>query len=140
MVDLDLRTNRVSVVTDLHDDLPRLVADRGQLQQVFLNLIINAIEAMDSSAERARLLRVSSNMVQGSADIMVSIEDSGRGTEGEDKARIFKPFYTTKSAGTGIGLAICKSIVESHYGSLRISANTPFGAIFEMTLPTGDFE
>jgi signal transduction histidine kinase len=138
MVDLDLRTHRVLVVTDLRSDLPQLVADRGQLHQVFLNLITNAIEAMDSVTDRARRLRVSSDMIEGSSNIVVSIEDTGTGIDGSDSVRVFEPFYTTKSNGTGIGLAICKSIVESHRGSLRASANKPFGAIFEVTLPTGD--
>jgi signal transduction histidine kinase len=138
MVDLDLRTHRVLVATDLRNDLPQLVADRGQLHQVFLNLVTNAIEAMDSTTDRAHQLLVSSNMIEGSSDIVVRIEDSGRGIEGGDKDRIFEPFYTTKPTGTGIGLAICKSIIESHRGNLRASVNKPFGAIFEVTLPTGD--
>jgi signal transduction histidine kinase len=137
MIDLDLRTHRVLIATDLRTDLPQLLADRGQLQQVFLNLITNAIEAMDSVGGRARVLRVRSNMIQGSSNILVSVEDSGTGIEG-DKGRVFESFYTTKSAGTGIGLAVCKSIIESHRGSLRASANKPFGTIFEVTLPTGD--
>jgi signal transduction histidine kinase len=138
IVDLDLRTNRILVSTALRDDLPQLVADRGQLHQVFLNLIANAIEAMGSVTDRARQLRVSSNIVEGSSNIVVSIEDSGPGLDSSDKVRVFVPFYTTKPAGTGIGLAICKSIIESHRGSIRASANQPFGAIFEVTLPTGD--
>lgn len=138
IVDLDLRTNRILVSTALRDDLPQLVADRGQLHQVFLNLITNAIEAMGSVTDRARQLRVSSNIVEGSSNIVVSIEDSGPGLDSSDKVRVFVPFYTTKLAGTGIGLAICKSIIESHRGSIRASANQPFGAIFEVTLPTGD--
>jgi signal transduction histidine kinase len=138
IVDLDLRTHSVSVFTDLRNDLPQLVADRGQLHQVFLNLITNAIDAMDSVTDRARQLRVSSNVIEGSSNIVVRIEDSGTGIDGSDNVSVFEPFYTTKSTGTGIGLSICKSIIEAHHGNVRASANKPFGAIFEVTLPTGD--
>ena len=138
MVDLDLRTKRVSVRTDLRSDLPQLVADRGQLQQVFLNLIMNAIDAMSSVTDRARVLRVSSDIIQETSNVVVTVEDSGTGIEGEDSDRIFEPFFTTKSAGTGIGLTICRMIIEAHGGSLRASANEPYGTIFHVTLPSGD--
>jgi signal transduction histidine kinase len=138
MVDGDLRVQRVSVETELRIGLPQLVADRGQLQQVFLNLIANAIEAMDSISDRARILRVSSNIFREPPGVVVTVEDTGMGISGEDKDRIFEPFYTTKSAGTGIGLSICRSIVESHGGSLRASANEPYGTTFYVTLPNID--
>jgi signal transduction histidine kinase len=138
MVELDLRNHRVSVTTELRDGLPQLLADRGQLQQVFLNLIMNAIEAMGSVTDRARVLRVSSDIIQEPSGISVAVEDSGTGIKGEDKDLIFEPFFTTKSTGTGIGLSICRSIIESHGGSLRVSANKPYGTIFQVTLPTGD--
>jgi signal transduction histidine kinase len=138
LVDLELRTQQVTVTTDLRNGLPPLFADRGQLQQVFLNLAMNAIEAMSSVTGRARVLRVRSDMVEGSADVVVTVADSGSGIEGENKDRIFEPFYTTKSTGTGIGLTICRVIIESHGGSLRASANEPHGTIFQVTLPNGD--
>ena len=138
MVDLDLRNQRVSVTTDLRYGLPQLLADRGQLQQVFLNLIMNAIEAMGSGTDRARVLRVSSDIIQETSDVVVTVEDSGTGIGGRDKDRIFQPFFTTKSTGTGIGLTICRSIIESHGGTLRASANKPYGTIFQVTLPSGD--
>jgi signal transduction histidine kinase len=138
MVDLDLLTQRVSVATDLRNGLPQLLADRGQLQQVFLNLITNAIEAMGSLTDRARVLRVRTDFAQKSANVLVTIEDSGMGITAEENERIFEPFFTTKSAGTGIGLTICRSIIDSHGGSLRASANKPYGTIFQVTLPTGD--
>jgi signal transduction histidine kinase len=136
--DHELRTHRVSVRTDLRNGLPQMVADRGQLQQVFQNLITNAIEAMDSVTDRARVLRVSSDIIQGSSDVVVTVEDTGTGIEGKDKDRIFEPFFTTKSTGTGIGLAICRVIIEAHGGSFRVSTNNPYGTIFQVTLPTGD--
>jgi signal transduction histidine kinase len=139
MVALDLRNQGVSVKTDLRNGLQQLHADRGQLQQVFLNLIMNAIEAMGSVTDRARVLRVSSDIIHEPSGIAITIEDSGTGIKGGDKDRIFEPFFTTKSTGTGIGLAICRSIIDSHGGSLRVSANTPYGTIFQVTLSSGDF-
>jgi signal transduction histidine kinase len=138
MVDVDLRTQRISVSTELREGIPRLLADRGQLQQVFLNLIMNAIEAMRSITDRARLLRVRSDTIQGSSGVLVTVEDSGTGIDREDRDRIFDPFFTTKSSGTGIGLTICRSIIESHGGTLRASANKPYGTIFHVALPNGE--
>ena len=138
MIDLDLRTNGISVKTDLRDGSLQLAGDRGQLQQVFLNLFSNAIEAMNSVTDRARNLQVRTNVVQGSSDVVVTVEDSGTGLGGEDKDRIFEPFFTTKSTGTGVGLTICRVIIESHGGSLVALANKPYGAIFEVTLPSGE--
>jgi signal transduction histidine kinase len=135
-LELDLRTQQVSVTTQLSVDVPPLVGDRGQLQQVFLNLMVNAIEAMGTS--RARMLRVSSDTIQHSSGVMVSIADSGPGIKAEDKDSIFEPFFTTKIGGTGIGLAICRSIVEAHGGTLAVFANKPNGTIFRVTLPDGD--
>ena len=120
-LDVDLRSQQVSVTTKLSDGFPPLRGDRGQLQQVFLNLIMNAIEAMGAS--RVRNLRVTSHVPQGSsAGVIVTVEDSGTGIAATDKTSIFEPFFTTKAGGTGIGLAICRSIVEAHGGSLAVSA------------------
>ena len=138
MIDLDLRTYGISVKTDLSNGVPQLSGDRGQLQQVFLNLISNAIEAMSSVTDRARNLQVRTDVVQESSDVVVTVEDSGTGLGGEDKDRIFEPFFTTKSTGTGVGLTICRVIIESHGGSLVALANRPYGAIFEVTLPSDD--
>jgi signal transduction histidine kinase len=138
MLDIDLRAQRVAVSTDLRDGLPPLLADRGQLQQVFLNLIMNAIEAMRSVSDRVRELRVRSEVTQEPPNVLVLFEDSGIGINKEDKNRIFEPFFTTKSTGTGIGLTICRSIIESHGGTLRVSPNKPFGTIFYVALPSGD--
>ena len=137
MVDLDLRNQRVSVTTDLRNNLPQLLADRGQLHQVFVNLIMNAIEAMRPVPDRARLLRIRSDIIQESSSVLVTIEDSGTGIDGKDKERVFEPFFTTKSKGMGIGLAICRAIVESHGGTVQAFANNPCGTIFHLALPTG---
>jgi signal transduction histidine kinase len=135
MLDVNLRAERVSVSTALGEGFPQLLADRVQLQQVFLNLITNAIEAMHTVTDRPRTLRVTSNIIQGSSEIVITIEDSGAGIDREDQSRIFQPFFTTKSAGMGIGLTICRSIIDSHGGSLRASANNPYGTIFEVVVP-----
>jgi signal transduction histidine kinase len=132
-----LRTQRVSVSTELLDGIPQLLADRGQLQQVFSNLILNAIEAMRYITDRDRLLRVTTD-IQESSGVVIAIEDSGTGIDGKNMDRIFEPFFTTKSAGTGIGLTVCRSIIESHAGTLRATGNKPFGTVFHVALPVGD--
>ena len=138
MLDIDLRTQRVSVSTELRAGLPPLLADRGQLQQIFLNLAMNAMEAMRSVTDRVRFLRVKSDIIQESSGVLITIEDSGTGIDRKDKDLIFEPFFTTKSAGTGIGLTVCKWIIESHGGTLRASANKPYGTVFHVALPNSD--
>ena len=92
---------------------------------------------MRSVTDRVCLLRISSDFIRESSTILVTVEDAGTGINSKDKGRIFEPFFTTKSKGTGIGLAICRTIVESHLGSLEASANNPYGTIFRVALPTG---
>jgi len=133
--EIELLTHRISVSMKPHKQLPRILADRGQLHQVFQNLIMNAIEAMHAAPERSRMLRIRSGISRDQSQVFVSIADTGIGIGEEDKHRIFEPFFTTKSAGTGIGLTICRSIIESHGGVLRASANRPHGTIFEVVLP-----
>jgi signal transduction histidine kinase len=132
--EIELRTHHVSVSTELHKELPQVLAHRGQLQQVFQNLILNAIEAMQAIPERSRVLRIRSSFNQHPKQIVVSIEDCGTGIDEKDKDRIFEPFFTTKSTGTGIGLTICQSIIETHGGELQAFANRPSGTIFEVIL------
>jgi signal transduction histidine kinase len=138
LVDVDLRSRQVTVSTDLREGLPPLSADRAQLQQVFFNLFMNAIEAMRTVTDGVRLLRIGSDFIQERSGIMVTVEDSGPGIDSDDKGRIFEPFFSRKSTGTGIGLAICQSIVESHGGHIRVSDNHPRGAIFHVALPDGE--
>jgi signal transduction histidine kinase len=135
ILDIELRAQRVSVSTELSAGLPPVLADRGLLQQVFLNLIMNAIEAMHPVADHARTLRITSEFVQGTSHIRMTVEDSGTGIDTSDKDRIFEPFFTTKSTGTGIGLTICRSIIDAHGGSLRVSTNNPRGTTFEVVVP-----
>jgi signal transduction histidine kinase len=137
MVDADLRTQQVSVSMDLRDKLPPLLANRGQLEEVLLNLITNAIEAMDALTDRARLLQIRSDIIQERSAVVVTIEDSGMGIDENNKERIFEPFFTTKSKGMGIGLGICRAIIELHNGTLHASANDPYGTSVYVVLPTG---
>jgi len=138
LVDADLRSQKVTVSIELRKPLPQLLADRVQLQQVFLNLFMNAIEAMRPITDRVRELRIRSDFIQDRSGVLITVEDSGTGIEPADKERIFEPFFSRKSTGTGIGLAICKSIVEAHGGHLHASANRPHGAIFHVALPEGE--
>ena len=123
----------VSVQTDFADGLPLIYGDRVQLQQVILNLIINAIEAMSGGAETPRALLIST--AQAEHGILVAMRDSGPGLDPASLEHLFNAFYTTKSGGMGMGLAICRSIIEAHEGQLYACANEPRGAVFQFTLP-----
>jgi C4-dicarboxylate-specific signal transduction histidine kinase len=126
-------SNSVSVRTQLADGLPRVQGDRVQLQQVLLNLIINAIEAMRDVGEKERELLISSrNEPDG---VSVEVRDSGPGFTLADIDRVFEAFYTTKPDGVGLGLSICRSIIEAHNGRLWASPNVPRGAIFGFIAP-----
>jgi len=126
----------VVLKTQLSEGLPRIFGDRVQLQQVILNLVMNAIEAMSEVREEPRELLIST----GNADpdgILVTIGDSGPGLPDANPERIFDAFYTTKASGLGMGLSICRSIVEGHGGRLWATPNQPHGAAFFMMLPVG---
>jgi PAS domain S-box-containing protein len=127
-------TTGVSVQTDLADALPLIYGDRVQLQQVILNLIINAIEAMSGVAETPRALLISTGQAEPGG-VLVAVRDSGPRLDPASLEHLFNAFYTTKSGGMGMGLAICRSIMEAHEGQLWASANEPRGAIFQFTLP-----
>jgi C4-dicarboxylate-specific signal transduction histidine kinase len=124
----------VSVRTDLADGLPLIYGDRVQLQQVILNLIINAIEAMCGVAETPRALLISTGQAEPGG-VLVAVRDSGPGLDPASLEHLFNAFYTTKAGGMGMGLAICRSIIEAHDGQLCASANEPRGAVFQFTLP-----
>ena len=126
--------NRVSVQTELADGLPPIEADRVQLQQVMLNLIINAIEAMSGVGEESRELRISSAR-DGSGGVLVAVRDSGPGLDPAGLEHLFDAFYTTKPDGMGMGLSICRSIIEAHGGKIWGAANAPRGGQFQFTLP-----
>ena len=125
--------NGVSVQTRLADELPPVHGDRVQLQQVVLNLILNAVEAMGSVEAGARELLISTE--QDHTGVLVAVRDSGPGIDPTHLERVFEAFYTTKSSGTGMGLSICRSIIDAHGGRLWAEANEPRGAVFQFTLP-----
>jgi C4-dicarboxylate-specific signal transduction histidine kinase len=126
--------NGISVQAQFAESLPAVKADRTQLQQVILNLILNAVQAMSEGDLTVRELQISTEANQPDG-VIVSVRDSGPGTRQENLDRLFDPFYTTKSAGMGMGLAICRSIVEGHGGRIWATANMPRGATFHFTLP-----
>jgi PAS domain S-box-containing protein len=130
----ELRANHVSVETKLDDNLPDVRGNRVQLQQVILNLIRNAIEAMRSVTNRARVLRIGSAIHERDG-VLVSVEDSGTGLNPKDTARIFDSFFTTKPQGTGMGLSISRSIIQGHQGRLWATSGTDQGAVFNVLLP-----
>jgi signal transduction histidine kinase len=109
-------------------------ADRVQLEQVILNLFMNAAEAMSSSSDRERVVYVRSEKHDGNGAV-ISVEDSGTGIEPEDVNRIFEAFFTTKAEGMGMGLSICRSIVESHGGRIVVIKGVPHGSVFQVILP-----
>ena len=108
--------------------------DRLQLQQVMLNLILNSIEAMDAVIDRPKVLTISSQLVEPNC-LLVAVKDTGAGLDPTTADRIFESFFTTKPNGMGMGLSICRSIVEAHGGRLWATANVPHGATFQFTLP-----
>jgi len=126
--------NGVSVHTDLADGLPLVQGDRVELQQVILNLMVNAVEAMAGIAEGTRSLLISTGNAE-TGGVCVAVRDSGPGLAPGTNERLFEAFYTTKPNGLGLGLSICRSIIEAHRGRLWASANTPHGAIFQFTVP-----
>jgi signal transduction histidine kinase len=128
-----LTENGVSVQTRLVDGLFSVQGDCVQVQQVLLNLILNAVEAMGSVEAGARELLISTE--QDHTGVVVAVRDSGPGIDPTQLERVFEAFYTTKSSGTGMGLSICRSIIDAHGGRLWAEANEPRGAVFQFTLP-----
>ncbi len=131
----ELSSKRISVHAKLSRQLPQVFGDHGQLQQVILNLVTNAVEAMSGTPVGSRVLNVSSKLSQP-GEVTIAIEDTGPGIDPKDLQRIFDAFFTTKSQGMGMGLSICRSIVESHGGRLWASGRRPRGSIFFLTLPS----
>ena len=133
----ELNSRRVSVRTELSQELPRISADRVQLQQVVLNLVMNAGEAMDAMPAGARMLTIRSEACAPN-EVIIAVEDSGPGIDPKDVDRIFDPFFTTKSQGMGMGLSICRSIIEAHHGQLSASSGITRGAVFQIALPSNE--
>jgi PAS domain S-box-containing protein len=133
LVRREVLSHQVALQLELAADLPPVLADRVQLQQVIINLLINAIQAMEPVTDRPRDLLIRS---QAHADrVLVAVQDSGIGIAAEDEARLFETFFTTKPDGLGMGLSICRSIIEAHGGEVRVARNTGPGTTFQFTLP-----
>jgi C4-dicarboxylate-specific signal transduction histidine kinase len=130
----EVESHLVTVQTDLASAIPPMSGDRTQLQQVLVNLVMNAIEAMDTVTDRERVLTLKTE-IRGSDLVQITVKDTGPGLEPKNIDRIFEAFFTTKSRGMGMGLSICRSIIESHDGSLSASPGNPHGAVFRIALP-----
>jgi signal transduction histidine kinase len=128
----------VTMGTQLAGELPRIQCDRVQLQQVMLNLIVNAIQSMSGVEDGNRELHISTVSIEPKG-VCVVVRDTGYGLRPESQPRLFEPFYTTKPNGMGMGLSICRSIIEAHGGRLSASANVPRGAIFQFTLSASPY-
>src|SRR5580700_4924111 len=131
---VELHRNGVSPQTRLADGLPPVLGDRIQLQQVMLNLILNAVEAMSGPGDQPRNLLITTEKDEANG-VRVAVRDSGPGLSPESLGRLFDAFYTTKASGMGMGLSICRSIVEAHGGRVWATPNEPRGAAFQFTLP-----
>jgi len=130
----EARRARVSLKQQLKDDLPPVRGDRVQLQQVILNLIINGMEAIAKSKDGTRELLVKSDQDKAN-NVVIAVSDSGEGVDAANLERVFDAFFTTKPDGMGMGLAISRTIIESHGGRLWATTNTPRGAVFQFALP-----
>jgi signal transduction histidine kinase len=134
LVQRELISHRVTLRTEFAPALPMILGDRVQLQQVVINLVMNGIEAMQSTTDRPRELVIRSGQ-DDAHGVLVSVTDCGVGISAENADRLFNAFFTTKSSGMGMGLSICRSIVEAHGGRLWATANVAHGATFQFTLP-----
>jgi signal transduction histidine kinase len=134
LVQSALQKDRILVRIELSARLPQVIGDRVQLQQVLLNLVTNAIDAMVATNDEERILCVKSEVHDNGA-VKVSVMDTGTGVGSQDTDRIFDPLFTKKSDGMGMGLAICRSIIEAHNGRIWVVPNKPRGAVFQFVLP-----
>jgi C4-dicarboxylate-specific signal transduction histidine kinase len=132
----EIQRNGVALETQLSAHVPVVLADRVQVQQVLLNLVMNAIEAMRGVSGGPRVLALSSELVEAT-EVVMAVRDSGPGFEPQYLDRLFEAFYTTKANGLGLGLAISRRIIEAHGGRLWASANVPHGAVVQFTVPIG---
>jgi C4-dicarboxylate-specific signal transduction histidine kinase len=132
----EIKSRGISLELQLLDDLPLVQADRVQLQQVLLNLVTNAMDSMASITDRPHGLSVRSERLEDW--ILISVQDSGTGINPEHAERMFDAFFTTKPNGIGLGLSICRSIVESHGGRLSVFPAQPHGSVFRVMLPIGE--
>jgi signal transduction histidine kinase len=129
----ELRRNNVQLHVSLAEDLPPVTGDRVQLQQVVLNLLSNASDAMSMVDERSRLLTIKTSWSDSGA--LLTVQDSGPGIDAARIDRVFDAFYSTKPGGLGIGLSICRTIIEAHGGRLSAATDVDGGAVLQFTLP-----
>jgi signal transduction histidine kinase len=134
LVQRELTSHQASLRMELAPALPMILGDRVQLQQVIINMVMNGAEAMQSVTDRPRELVIRSRQDE-TQQVLVAVTDNGVGISAENADRLFNPFFTTKSSGMGMGLSICRSIMEAHGGRLWATANLPHGATFQFTLP-----
>jgi PAS domain S-box-containing protein len=132
----EIERRRIVLQLELREDLPKIVGERVPLQQVLLNLIMNAVEAMSSLTDCKPLLSVKVQMYE-LRDVLITVTDCGTGIDPKDINRIFEAFFTTKAEGMGMGLSICRSIVEAHGGRLWVTPGMPQGSVFHVQLPIG---
>jgi len=137
VINIEAERHQVSVGTELAAGLPSVQADRVQLQQVVLNLVMNGIDAMKAVTDRPRELLIKSQPHE-SGEVLVAVQDSGIGVDQQNMGRLFEPFYTTKPEGMGLGLRISRSIIEAHGGRLWATPNAGPGVTVQFTLPIGD--
>jgi signal transduction histidine kinase len=130
----ELARRRVQLVVELAGGMPPILGDAVQLQQVLVNLLMNGIDAMESVAPGERLLRVRTS-AEGERRVRLEVTDSGPGLDPQSRARLFEPFFTTKSSGLGMGLPICRSIVEAHGGYIRPVDKPGPGTTLQISLP-----
>ena len=133
LVVIDLQKHEIELQTQLDERIPQVLGNQVQLQQVILNLVMNAIESMSSS--QTRVLHIKTELSQSNT-VHVSIEDTGTGIKSSDVARVFKPMFTTKARGMGMGLSICQSIIENHTGRIWVAPGANGGSVFNFELPT----
>jgi signal transduction histidine kinase len=138
MVRSAIAKNSIALSTQLVDELVSVPGDRVQLQQVVMNLILNAVEAMSSDEKAIRELSIRTEQCQADGGVLVQIRDSGPGIDPGNLEQVFEPFYTTKTSGLGMGLSICRSIINAHGGRLWAEANDPRGAVFQFILPSAE--
>jgi signal transduction histidine kinase len=136
LVRRELFDNRVLLKLGLAPDLPAVMGDKIQLQQVIINLVVNAIQAMSTIAGRPRTLCIRSEPYKDGG-VRVTVTDAGPGIDPENRDRLFNAFFTTRDGGMGMGLSICRSIIEAHGGSIWSENNSDFGATFGFTLGGG---
>jgi signal transduction histidine kinase len=134
LVHHEAERNRILLRTELDRDVPSVSGDRVQLQQVILNLAMNGIESIAGLAHEPRRLMIRSAL-SNAGELLVSVEDTGPGIEAEHAEKLFAPFFTTKPQGIGMGLPICRTIIEAHGGRLWAARNEPRGAMFHFMLP-----